>query len=86
MDDLTHTTTHTNYTTLKITQIGNSLGVVLPKEVLANLDVIKGDKIYLSRAPDGYNVTKSDPEFEHQMAVARRVMKESYNVLRELAK
>ena len=75
-----------DYKTLKITQIGNSLGVVLPKEVLADLDVEKGDKIYLSRSPGGYNVTKSDPEFEHQMKIARRIMKESYSVLRELAK
>ncbi len=75
-----------DYKTLKITQIGNSLGVVLPKEVLADLNVERGDKIYLSRSPDGYNVTKSDPEFEHQMKIARRIMKERYDMLRELAK
>ena len=71
---------------LKITAIGNSLGVVLPKEVLARLRVEKGDTLYLTEAPDGFRVTPYDPEFEAQMDVARRVMKKRRNVLRELAK
>jgi putative addiction module antidote len=71
---------------LKITAIGNSLGVVLPKEVLARLRVGKGDTLFLTEAPDGFRVTPYDPEFEAQMDVARRVMKKRRNVLRELAK
>ena len=71
---------------LKITTIGNSLGVVLPKEVLARLRVGKGDTVYLTEAPDGFRLTPYDPEFERQMNVARRVMKKRRNVLRELAK
>ena len=71
---------------LKITAIGNSLGVVLPKDVLARLRVGKGDTLFLTEAPDGFRVTPYDPEFEAQMDVARRVMKKRRNVLRELAK
>jgi putative addiction module antidote len=74
------------YTLLKVTQIGNSLGVVLPREVLAELDLEKGDQLYLTRSPEGYRVTKTDPEFERKMKLAREIMKKRHNVLRELAK
>ena len=75
-----------NHTVLKVTQIGNSLGVVLPREILSDLNVERGDKLFLTRSPDGYRVTKSDPDFEHQMSLAREIMKRRHNVLRELAK
>ena len=75
-----------NHAILKVTQIGNSLGVVLPREILAELNVDKGDKLFLTRSPDGYRVTRSDPDFERQMTVARDIMKQRHNVLRELAK
>jgi len=72
---------------LKITQIGNSLGVILPKEVLATLKVDKGDTLTLTTASGGgFRVTPSDPTFDAQMAVARNVMKKRRNALRELAK
>ncbi len=71
---------------LKLTTIGSSTGVVLPKEVLARLKVEKGDVLYLTDAPDGYRITPYDPEFESQMKLARQVMKERRNVLKELAK
>jgi putative addiction module antidote len=71
---------------LKLRDIGNSLGVTLPKEALARLKVGKGDTLYLTEAPDGYRLTPYDPEFEAQMDAARRIMKERRNVLRELAK
>jgi putative addiction module antidote len=71
---------------LKITQIGNSLGVILPKEVLARLKVEKGDQIFMTDAPDGMRVSHSDPTFELQMKVAREIMKNRRQVLRELAK
>ncbi len=71
---------------LKLTQIGNSTGVVLPKEALEKLRVEKGDVIYLTETPDGYRVTPYEPGFEEQMAVARDLMKRRRNVLRELAK
>jgi putative addiction module antidote len=73
-------------TKLKLTTIGNSAGVVLPKEVLARLKLDKGDSVYLTEAPDGYRLTPYDPEFERQMETARKIMKRRRAVLRELAK
>lgn len=73
-------------TALKLTAIGNSVGVILPKELLVKLGVQKGDTLYAVETPDGVRLTTSDAEFEAQMAVARRVMKRRRAVLRELAK
>ncbi len=72
--------------TLKVTQIGNSLGLVLPKEVLAKLGVGKGEEIYLTDSPDGLRITAHNPDFEEQMRVAREIMKDRRAVLRELAR
>ncbi|KQV48625.1 transcriptional regulator [Pelomonas sp. Root1217] len=71
---------------LKVTQIGNSLGVILPKEVLARLKVEKGDVLYLSDAVNGVLISPYSPEFEQQMDAARSIMKKRRAVLRELAK
>jgi putative addiction module antidote len=71
---------------LKLTQIGNSVGVILPREMLAKLGMTKGDTIYAIDQPDGVRLTVADPDFAAQMQVARRVMKERRTVLRELAK
>ena len=71
---------------LKLTQIGNSIGVILPKELLTRLGVGKGDTIYAIAQPDGVRLTTADPDFEAQMAVARQIMKKRRAVLRELAK
>ncbi len=71
---------------LKLTQIGNSLGFVLPKEAAAKLKIEKGDTVFLTEAPDGYRLTPYDPAFGRQMAVAERIMKKRRNVLRALAK
>jgi putative addiction module antidote len=72
--------------TLKLTQIGNSVGVILPKEVLARLKLGKGDEVYITESPDGYRITPHNPDFEEQMKNAREIMKERRAVLRELAK
>lgn len=72
--------------TLKLTQIGNSVGVVLPKEALTRLKVEKGDTLYLTETPEGFRLTPYNPEFEAQMEAARKIMKEHRDVLRELAK
>jgi putative addiction module antidote len=72
--------------TLKLTQIGNSVGVILPKELLAKLGVTKGDTLYAVEQPDGVRLTVADPDFAAQMDLARRVMKDRRAVLRELAK
>jgi len=71
---------------LKLTSIGNSVGLVLPKEALARLNLAKGDVVYLTEAPDGIRLTPYNPDFEQQMAAARAVMKKRRAVLRELAK
>jgi putative addiction module antidote len=72
--------------TLKLTQIGNSVGVILPKAVLARLKVEKGDSLYLSDAANGILLSPYSAEFESQMTAARQVMKKRRNLLRELAK
>jgi putative addiction module antidote len=71
---------------LKLTQIGNSVGVILPKEVLARLKVEKGDLLYLSEAVNGVLLSPYSAEFEEQMEAARGLMKKRRAVLRELAK
>ena len=72
--------------TLKLTQIGNSVGVILPKEILARLKVEKGDALFVTEVPGGLRLTPYDVEFETQMSAARRIMKRRRSVLRELAK
>ncbi|HUN39624.1 MAG TPA: AbrB/MazE/SpoVT family DNA-binding domain-containing protein [Acetobacteraceae bacterium] len=71
---------------LKLTQIGNSVGVILPKELLAKLGVGKGDTLFAIEQADGVKLTVADPEFAAQMEVAREIMKRRFNALRELAK
>jgi putative addiction module antidote len=71
---------------LKITTVGNSAGVVLPKELLSRLRVAKGDSLYATELPDGVKLTPFDPQLADQMEIAERVMREDRNVLRKLAK
>ena len=71
---------------LKLTQIGNSLGVILPKELLVRLKVGKGDSLFWTDAANGVNLSSYDPEFDEQMSEARKIMKRRKEVLRELAK
>jgi putative addiction module antidote len=71
---------------LKITQIGNSLGVILPKELLAKLNVDKGDVIMATDSDGGVRLTVFSPTFEAQIEAATRIMKRRRAVLRELAK
>ena len=75
-----------NSVSLKVTQIGNSVGVILPKEVLARLKVQKGDSLFVTDLPDGVSLRPYDAEFAEQMELARDIMKEYRDVLRELAK
>jgi putative addiction module antidote len=71
---------------MKLIAIGNSVGITLPKELLAKLGVQKGDTLYAVETADGVRLTTADPEFESQMETAKRQMKKWRNVLRELAK
>jgi putative addiction module antidote len=73
-------------TALKLTQIGNSVGVILPKELLARLKLEKGDSLYMNEAANGFMLSTYDPEFEAQMKAARLIMKKRRAVLHELAK
>jgi putative addiction module antidote len=70
---------------LKLTTVGNSTGVVLPKEILQRLRVDRGDTLYVIETPHGIELTPYDPEFARQMDVAERVMREDRDVLRKLA-
>ena len=71
---------------LKITKIGNSAGIVLPKEVLAHLDRKVGDEVTLVLKPNGIELVGGEPDFEEQLAAARKVMAARKRALRELAK
>ena len=70
---------------LKITAIGNSAGVILPKELLARLRLEKGDELYALETPDGIRLSAFDPELAAQMEVAEHVMREDRLVLHKLA-
>ena len=71
---------------LTIRAIGNSSGVVLPKELLELLNVKQGDKLFVTRTPDGIALKPYDEDFAEQMDLAREIMREDRNILRELAK
>jgi len=72
-------------TELKIRKIGNSAGVVLPKELLAHLDAAIGETLSVSKTPHGIELSVRDPEFEGQATVAREIMARRKRALRELA-
>lgn len=70
---------------LKVTTVGNSTGVVLPRELLARLRVEKGDTLYVTELPDGIKLAPFDPEFAAKMEAAERVMRRRRDLLRKLA-
>ncbi|MCH7995690.1 MAG: AbrB/MazE/SpoVT family DNA-binding domain-containing protein [Planctomycetes bacterium] len=72
-------------TTLKITTVGNSTGVVLPKEILQHLRVSKGDTLYVLETPNGIEISPYNPEFAKQMSTAEQVMRDDRDVLKKLA-
>jgi putative addiction module antidote len=71
---------------LELKRIGNSTGLILPKEVLARLGLSQGDSVFLTEMPDGLKVTRTDGTFEKGLEIARRAMKKYRNALTELAK
>ena len=71
---------------LKLTQIGNSVGVILPKEVLARLKVGKGDTLFISEAANGVNLSPYDPDLEEQLKRGREFMHEFRDTFHQLAK
>jgi len=70
---------------LKITTIGNSAGVILPRELLARLRLEKGDELHALETPDGIRLTVYDPTLAEQMEVAELVMRDRRTLLNKLA-
>ena len=73
-------------TTLKLIQIGNSLGVILPKEILARLKLEKGDTVFVTDTPGGVTLTPFDPTVDEQVALGRDFMRDYRDTFRQLAK
>ncbi len=71
---------------LKLVQIGNSVGVVLPKEVLARLRVEKGDSIFVTESTEGVTLTPFDPSLEEELTAGREFMKTYRDTFHALAK
>ena len=71
---------------LKIRKVGNSLGVILPKEVATRLRVVEGDSLDLTEAAEGYRLSAYDPAVARQVEVGKKIMRRYRNALRELAK
>ena len=72
-------------TTVKITTIGNSVGIVLPKEVLNRLHVEKGDSLYITDSPEGVHLSPYNAEFALKLDAFEQVMRENRDVLKKLA-
>ncbi len=73
-------------TALKLTQIGNSVGVILPKDVLARLKLVKGDTVFVTEATNGITLTPYDPALDEQLDAGREFMREYRDTFRQLAK
>jgi putative addiction module antidote len=73
-------------TVLKLTRIGNSVGVILPKEMLARLKLEKGDTVFATDAPGGVQLTPYDPALGEQLKLGRAFMREYRGTFHQLAK
>lgn len=72
---------------LKVRAVGSSSGVLLPREMLAELGLKQGDSVFATKAPDGsFRITPFDERFARQMALAEEIMHEDREVFRALAK
>lgn len=72
-------------TTVKVTTVGNSVGIVLPKDMLARLNIQKGDTLYVTETPDGVQLTPYNAEFDATMKTAHDVMRRYRDTLKKLA-
>lgn len=70
---------------VKVTSIGNSMGILLPKEALKKMKSNKGDTLYLVESADGYTLTPYQQDFEEQLDAAQDIMKRYKNMLKALA-
>lgn len=73
-------------TELKLIQIGNSVGVVIPKEVLVALKLDKGDSLFATKTPGGLNLSPTDPDLEDELKLGREFMKRYRDTFKALAK
>ena len=71
---------------LTVRKVGNSLGMILPAEAVRELNLSEGDRLFLTKSPEGLRLTPYDPSFEKKMEIARKGMRQYRNALRELAK
>ncbi len=71
---------------LKLTQIGNSVGIILPKELLARLKLEKGDTVFVTEAANGVTLTPYDPALDEQLQLGREFMREYRDTFHQLAK
>ena len=71
---------------LKLRKVGNSVALIIPKQVRQKMGVEEGDAVYLTETPDGYRISPYDPEFSRQMEIARKVQSKHRDALHELAK
>jgi len=72
--------------TLKLSQIGNSVGVILPKEVLARLKLEKGDRIFITETAEGIALTPYNPALDEQLTAGREFMRDYRDTFHQLAK
>ena len=71
---------------LKLTQIGNSVGVILPKEALSRLKLGKGESVFMTETPDGYTLTPYDPAIDEEITAGRAFMRDFKDTFHQLAK
>ena len=71
---------------IKLRKVGNSVAMIVPKQVREKMGVEEGDAVYLTETPDGYRISPYDPEFSRQMKLARKVQAKHRAALHELAK
>lgn len=72
-------------TSVKVTTVGNSVGIVLSKEILTRLNIQKGDTLYLTETPDGIQLTPYRADFDKTMQVAQDLMRRYRDTLKKLA-
>lgn len=73
-------------TKLKVRKVSRStLGVTLPKDLVAELGLAEGDELYVVRTPDGVELTRLDPHFEEALEISRRVIRKYPNAMKKLA-
>jgi putative addiction module antidote len=71
---------------IKLRKVGNSVAMIVPKQVRQKMGVKEGDAVYLTETPDGYRISPYDPEFSRQMELARKIQAKHRDALHELAK